>query len=69
MITCPYCSTINQSGAKFCSKCGTMLDNLLAEKKSCSVCTDRIARKRGLPRPVKSVTRKTAQTGRRNHPA
>ena len=32
MITCPYCSTINQSGAKFCSKCGTMLDNLPAEK-------------------------------------
>jgi serine/threonine protein phosphatase PrpC len=32
MITCPYCNTVNQSGAAFCSRCGTMLDSHPAEK-------------------------------------
>ncbi len=34
MITCPYCNTANQSGAAFCSRCGTMLDSHPAEKTS-----------------------------------
>ena len=32
MITCPYCNTVNQSGAAFCSRCGTILDGPAAEK-------------------------------------
>jgi serine/threonine protein phosphatase PrpC len=34
MITCPYCNTVNQSGAAFCSRCGTMLDIHPAENTS-----------------------------------
>ncbi len=34
MITCPYCNTVNQSGAAFCSRCGTMLDSNPVEMNS-----------------------------------
>jgi serine/threonine protein phosphatase PrpC len=34
MITCPYCNTVNQSGAAFCSRCGTMLDSHPADVNS-----------------------------------
>lgn len=34
MITCPYCNTVNHSGAAFCSRCGTMLDSNPADSDS-----------------------------------
>ena len=67
MITCPYCNTVNQSGAAFCSRCGTMLDNPPAEKNSATV--RHRPRQRAPSGPAKSTTGEQTATDRGTNPA
>lgn len=61
MITCPYCNTVNQSGAAFCSRCGTMLDGPPAEKTSPRKTP---AQPAGLVQPTVPSSRRTQPLGK-----
>ena len=61
MITCPYCNTVNQSGAAFCSRCGTILDGPVAEK---TIPRKAPAQPAGLVQPTVPSPRSTKPLGK-----